>query len=185
MCRLIFYFISFGFIFSGCNSLNEKRYSLGNESEKVNLCDSLTYNAINYLLIHKGVNPELITDTVAEEQRMSFPFLFKEDSLLLTEMNDIFSRKDVAFILSQKKTFDLFKINKSCIRGNIRLVTYPFDNIKSYSTISYPLYNLKKDVFIIRTTYICGSLCGHQGLYIYKWEGNNLRLLKILKQSVY
>lgn len=170
-------------LYNSCQ-INKNNNPRENENhEPIN--DSLIYKNINYLLCHKGINPDLEDTIILSKQSMPFPFYFKNDSILLTQLDTLFSKADIEFIFSQKKQFEKFVINPIYIKNKIVVSSDSSIAVKSYSTISYPLFNLKKNIIIVRTSYYCGVFCGHQGVYIYKWMNNELVLIKVIQQDVY
>lgn len=107
------------------------------------------------------------------------------DSLMLTELKSIFSDEDIKYIFSQKKQAESFKIDKKLIHGKKVINTENLDSVNTYSTISLPLFNLEKNIVILRTSYYCGASCGHQGTYIYRWLDSEMILIKTLQEDVY
>lgn len=152
-----------------------------------NIDDSLIYKAINYVLNHKEINPDMKSNLLVSRQLMPYIFHFSNDSLMLTKLDDILSKEDISYIFSQKKQFEDFIINPTYIEGKKVIQADSLNNtsVKAYSTISFPLFNLKKDIIILRTSYYCGAFCGHQGIYVYKWINSKLVLLKTLQEDIY
>jgi len=150
--------------------------------------DSLIYNAINFLIANKDANPDLLSKYLIDKQKMPFIFYFKEDSIELRKLDTLFTSKDIDFIFSQKKLFNDFKIDSSKIVGKIILLDDSIESknspIVSYSSISFPLFNLNKTIFIVRTYYQCSVLCGTGGTYIYKKINSKWTLIKIINQWI-
>jgi hypothetical protein len=148
--------------------------------------DSLTYSVINFLIANKNANPDLHSKYLIDKQMIPFIFYFKDDSIALTKLDTLFTRKDIDFIFSQEKQFSSFKINPTRIRGKIILNADSIDryNHRPLSSISFPLFNLDKSIFIVRTFYSCGMLCGKGGIYMYKKEKSKWVLIETISSWI-
>lgn len=150
------------------------------------ISDSLVYDVINYLFNHDELNSDVRSNLISNKDGMPFIFYFKEDSLKLLGLDTFFTDDDIKFIFSQKEQFNKFSINQDRTKNKTIISSDSLRHLnhESFSTISFPLFNITKDIFIIRTTYNCGVLCGHSGTYIYKKKNSRWVLMKIFQESV-
>jgi len=147
--------------------------------------DTLVYNVINWLVVNKSSNPNIKSPYMLETDSMGFIFYFKQDSLNLTQ-DSLFSEADVQYIFSQRKQFEAFKVDWLQIKGKTVIPYSSFERLglKTYSAVSFPLFNRNKTIFIIRTSYYCGALCATTGAYIYKKKGSGWILVKAIYEAI-
>lgn len=182
--KFIFISILSIFFFLGFCCCNQQSSPL-KKNKSIVISDSLIYDVINYLINHKEINRDIKSEYLASYQSPPFIFSLKSDSLLIKKLDNIFSVKDLEFIFSQKKQAESFVIDKRFIKGKKVINRENLDSVNSYSSISFPLFNLDRSIVIIKTSHYCGAFCGHQGIYLYKWNKSKLVLLKILQEDVY
>lgn len=180
------YYLLIFIILTSCHH-NEKAVSSNNQPDStipdLIIADSTIYEVINYVLSHKELNTIIKSNYLLNKEGMPFLFALKNDSLELTQMDSILSKADIKYIFSQKKQYEKFTVNPKYIRSKDIIPYDSLNNYKSYCTISFPLFNIKKDIAIIRTTYYCGTLCSLTGTYIYQRRNSNWVLLKVLKET--
>lgn len=184
MKTLLFYAsIIFFAISCGTNKQNELR---SQKIVKPLIDDSTIYSAINYLLTDTTYNHFLKYERISEKWQIAFPFQLKNDSLELRRLDTFFSDNDIEFILKQKKMFYQFKVDRSKIRNRIIVSEDSLDLVQNlpYSFVTLPLFNIKKDKFIICFGYYCGVLCAEGGTYIYERKGEKWVRLKIFSEWI-
>ena len=161
-----------------CNVKKQPVNAIQNENE-VN--DSIVYGFINYLIEHTelitNIKSNITSDKVLE---MPFPFYFKNDSIALTKLS-VLNSEDIQFIFSQKIQFQTFDIDPKKIHNRKVISPDSIFNFNSYSTISYPLFNIDKTIAIIRVSYSDCSLCGIGGVYAYQKRHSEWFLIKELQ----
>ena len=147
--------------------------------------DTLVYNVINWLVAHKSSNPNLKSPNMLENDGMGFIFYFKQDSLNLTQ-DSLFSEAEVQYIFSQRKQFEAFKVDSLRIIGKTVIPYSSLEKLglKTHSAVSFPLFNIDRTIFIIRTSYYCGALCATTGAYIYKKKGSGWILVKAIYEAI-
>ena len=131
-------------------------------------------------------------------------FYFTEyDSLQISKLDLIFTKKDLNFIFKQalinpKLTLDSKIIPKDkLVHLNIEKALSPkreirkeyFDitraKYRQICTLSIPLFYEDKNTAIVKIGYSCGALCGEGGIYIYKKAKNgNWTLIKLISDWV-
>lgn len=147
------------------------------------ISDSVTYDFLNFILSHSELNKNIKSNYIVNKESIGFPFDFKNDSLELTKMNTIFNKDDIVYIFSQKKQFENFSLNPSYIKNKHIIPRDSIDNYKSFCTISFPLFNIKGDIVIIRTSYYSGALSSQIGTFIYQKGNSGWILIKTFEEA--
>jgi len=96
---------------------------------------------------------------------------------------DSFSIADKLNFLHQLKTSKIQQwSNKTLNRSRVAYVDKIKKDIYSYSL---SIFNLEKNIALIRVSFYCGSLCGHGGVYVYqKGNDGNWKLLDVINSWV-
>lgn len=166
------------FILSVC-SCNTKKQPVDTFSNEVS--DSIVYGFINYLIEHPELSPDIKSNVTSDKiLKIPFPFHFKNDSIELTKLG-ILTSDDIQFIFSQKRQFQTFVLNPKKIHNRKVISLDSVFNSNSYSTISYPLFNLDKTIAIIRVSYTDCPLCWIGGVYLYQKRHSEWFLIKELQ----
>lgn len=158
---------------------------LSNTAVQVNIDDSTVYSVVTYLFENKSSNPFLTYQKVAESAEMPFFFALKNDSLEIVKLDTIFNSKDIVYMQAQKWQFYKFKLDQNKLDNKIII---PKDSLglaknNPYCFISFPVFNIRRDKFIIWTGYFCGALCPESATFIYQKNGKGWKLIKVLDQS--
>ena len=170
-----------------CNTKTPVSASIPNsESRQVNIDDSTINSVVSYLLKNKSSNPFLKYKKVVETELMPFFFSFSTDSIEIVKLDSLFTSQDIEFMQTQKKQFYTFKLDQSKFDYKTIISKDSLELLRSYPYcyISSPVFNAKKDKFIIRTGYVCGALCAEGAIFIYQKSGKDWKIIKVLNQTV-
>ena len=172
---------------SSCNTKTPVSASIPNsESRQVYIDDSTINSVVSYLLKNKSSNPFLKYKKVLETDGMPFFFSFSTDSIEIVKLDSIFTSKDLEFMQSQIKQFYTFKLDQSKLDYKTIISKDSLELLESYPYchISSPVFNVKKDKFIIRTGYVCGVFCAEGAVFIYQKSGKDWKIIHVLNQTV-
>lgn len=159
--------------------------SVSSETHKL-ISDSTAYSVVKYLFEHKSSNPFLKYDKVVESAGMPFFFTFKGDSLQIVNSDSIFSSTDIEYMQAQKTQFYRFRLNQSKFDNKtiISKDSLKLTKNRSYCFISFPVFNLRHDKFMIWNGYYCGAFCSESATFIYQKNGDDWKIIKVLNQTV-
>lgn len=180
-------------ILSSCNKKAEK--SVQNLEKPKMLVDKKTvYEFLNYNLSSENY---IFKNCKSVLNRDPLPYFSESDSIAITKMDSIFSRKDIDFIFKQSKFSKYFSIEKEYLKG-IEIVE--LDTIKAFSndklirnaywyetnnkyfnlcTTNIPLFSLDKQIAIIKIG--CDS---QWGTFVYRKENGKWKLIATISSAI-
>jgi hypothetical protein len=174
-------------LIASCNTKKEvKEINHSNEPRQINIDDSTVYSVVTYLFKNKSSNPFLKYEKVLESAQMPFFFEFKNDSLEIVKLDSIFDSKDIEYMLTQKKQFYKFKLDQTKLDNKIIISIDSLELAKNYPYcyMSFPVFNARKDEFMIRTGYVSGILSAEGATFIYQKRGTDWKIIKVLHQTI-
>ncbi len=174
----------FPFLLFSCTTADQK--SEAKKSEKyLAFADNQT---IYGLLNSDAINENHIYESLDNVLDRQIYFCANCDSTMLLESDSLFSDADkefikmqyqnsIHFVLDPKLLKDkkIIEVDTTSLTSKVKRLKYVEKLNEKHpfiSTISLPLFNLKKNLAIVQFDYTCGMLCGEGGTYIFKLNKN-------------
>jgi len=184
-----------------CNCKNEgsiHKNDLNLPEKYLNLVDDKTiYDFINSESFNQNPVYAISEILICNPHR----FELGGDCVILSLLDSLLTDKDRDFISKQYKNSINFNWNQKLIKRKkvFKIDPKAYSSVKEqqkywqlmiekydgFCEVNQPLFNIKKDIAIVRVTFHCGALCSQGGTYVYKLTSNgNWVLFKTIEDWV-